>query len=181
MQKTEMETPFALTLQRATLEQKPALRQLLELCQYDFSEFTPADVDENGLYGYPYLDHYWVEPNRHPILIKIDGKLAGFALVRTGAALPKAVFPVYSMAEFFILKKYRRRGVGREAAFRLLGMFPGEWHVTQKVQNLPGQAFWRKLIGEFTRCNYHETVDAESGEVVQKFLSTKGYSERADG
>ena len=74
MQKPEIETLSALTLQRASLEQKPALRQLLELYQYDFSEFTPADVDENGSYGYPYLDHYWVEPNRHPILFKMDGK-----------------------------------------------------------------------------------------------------------
>lgn len=181
MQKPEIETLSALTLQRATLEQKPALRQLLELYQYDFSEFSAADVDENGLYGYPYLDHYWVEPNRHPILFKMDEKLAGFALVRTLPALPKAVFPVHSMAEFFVLKKYRRRGIGREAAFRLFSMFPGEWHVTQQVPNLPAQYFWRKVIREYTRCNYHEKVDVEGGEVVQKFLSTKGYSERVDG
>src|SRR3712207_8167071 len=65
-------------------------------------------------------------------LFRSDGKLAGFALIRTLPALPKAVLPVYSMAEFFVLKKYRRRGVGREAAFRLFSMFPGEWHVTQQ-------------------------------------------------
>jgi predicted acetyltransferase len=84
------------------------------------------------------------------------------------------------MAEFFVLKKYRRRGLGREAAFRLFSMFPGEWHVTQQVPNLAALTFGRKVIREYTQCNYHEKVDAEGGEVVQKFLSTKGYSERAD-
>ncbi len=36
----------------------------------------------NGLYDYMYLDHYWTEEGRHPFFIRVDGKLAGFALVR---------------------------------------------------------------------------------------------------
>ncbi len=39
---------------------KPVVRNLLELYQHDFSEFDDRDVDAHGLYGYPYLDHYWV-------------------------------------------------------------------------------------------------------------------------
>lgn len=59
---------------------KQILANLLELYEYDFSEFSNSDLDENGRYGYKYLDNYWQEENRHPFFIKVDDKLAGFVL-----------------------------------------------------------------------------------------------------
>jgi predicted acetyltransferase len=37
------------------------------------------------------------------------------------------------MAEFFVLPKYRRGGVGTDAARAVFARFPGEWHVTSDV------------------------------------------------
>jgi predicted acetyltransferase len=43
----------------AALEQdKPIVRRMLELYQYDLSTFANADLNEHGEFGYPYLDHY---------------------------------------------------------------------------------------------------------------------------
>lgn len=48
-------------LERVTQEQREILARLLELYQYDFSEYDGGDVNPYGLYGYAYLDYYWTE------------------------------------------------------------------------------------------------------------------------
>ena len=112
----------------AALSDKPVLRNLLELCQHDYSEYDDQDLDENGLFGYRWLDHYWTEPERHPFLVRVDGRLAGFVLVRQIGTSQEQ--PVYSIAEFFILRKYRRRGVGRQAAWSVFDRLPGRWSIS---------------------------------------------------
>jgi predicted acetyltransferase len=142
---------------------KPVLRRMLELYLYDFTEFTGDDLDEHGEFGYRYLDHYWApDPGeqRFPFFIRVEGKLAGFALVRlTGGR--------YSMAEFFVMRRYRHSGVGAEAARDVFARFPGRWKVAQILSNLPAQAFWRAVIGDVTGGRYAEV--AETDAVVQQF------------
>ncbi len=117
---------------------KEVLRRLLELYVYDYSEYMGWDVDEHGLFGYRYLDHYWTEPDRHPFFIRVDGRLGGFALVRAGAP--------HDMAEFFVMRKYRRSGVGSAAARLVLERFPGAWEVRQLAENTGATTFWRSAI-----------------------------------
>ncbi len=161
-------------LHSAQLSDKTILRHLIELYGYDFSEFTKWDVDEHGLFGYKYLDQYWTEADRHPFLIRASGRLAGFVLVRTGDSSSQE--PVRSMAEFFVLRKFRRQGVGREVARRIFDMFPGRWSVPQVEDNYPAQVFWRKVISEYTSGEFEEehlqSREAKRG-IVQKFR-TKG-------
>ena len=125
-------------LVEATIDDKPVLRQLLELYAHDFSVYNGADVDDNGLYRYPYLDNYWTEAERYPFLFKVDGHFAGFAFVRVG--IP------HDMAEFFVMRKYRRSGVGMEAARAVFATFPGEWQVRELAANEGATAFWRTAI-----------------------------------
>ena len=125
-------------VQAALVDDKSVVRRLLELYAHDFSELTGADVDEGGAYGYDRLDAYWTEPERHPFLIRVDDRIAGFALVRSG--LP------HDMAEFFVMRKYRRSGVGGEAARAVFAMFPGEWQVRQIRENEAAIKFWRAAI-----------------------------------
>jgi predicted acetyltransferase len=58
------------------------------------------------------------------------------------------------MAEFFVMRKYRRRGVGRQVAGQIFDMFPGQWSLYQKEDNLPAQSFWRCVIAEYTQGAY---------------------------
>jgi predicted acetyltransferase len=122
----------------ATLDDKAAIRHLLELYAHDFSVFTGAEVDESGRFGYRHLDQYWTDAERHPFLIRGDGRLSGFAFVRSGTP--------HDMAEFFILRKHRRSGVGVEAARAVFAMFPGEWQVRELAANVGAIAFWRVAI-----------------------------------
>jgi len=119
-------------------EARPVLRRLVELYRYDFSEFDDADVDPHGEFGYRYLDNYWTESDRHAYLIRCDGRWAGFALVRSGDP--------HDMAEFFVMRKYRRSGVGREVARDVLRRFPGRWTVRQLFTNRTATDFWRAAI-----------------------------------
>ena len=151
-----------------TFEQKPVLRQLLELYAHDFSEYDDADVNEHGLYGYKYLDHYWTEPDRHPFFIVVDGRLAGLVLVNSYCYVVKEP-DAKSIAEFFVMRKYRRNGVGRAAAIKAFAMFPGTWEVLQHGANAPSYRFWEKVIGEYTEGRYDKgpvTTEDWEGQAI---------------
>jgi predicted acetyltransferase len=139
----------AFELIEATIHDEPVLRQLLELYAHDFSVYNGADVDEHGLYRYPYLANYWTEAERHPFLFKVSDRYAGFAFVRAGRP--------HDMAEFFVLRKYRRSGVGVAAARAVFARFPGEWQVRELAANEGATAFWRVAIPvPFTEDTNHE-------------------------
>ena len=106
---------------------------------YDFSEFDGRDLGPHGEYGYRYLDHYWVEgESRRALLLLADERLAGCALIRKGSP--------HQVAEFFVLRKYRRRGIGTLAAAKVLNVWPGEWETHEVVGNDRAVTFWRRAI-----------------------------------
>jgi predicted acetyltransferase len=142
----------------AKIADKSIIQQIMELYRYDLSESEGTDLTEHGYFGYPYLDHYWTEPDRYPFLVRVDGKLAGFVLVNQHTYLPSSE---YSIAEFFILRKYRKRGIGRQVAFHVFDLFHGRWETHQSNANIVGQQFWRSVIGPYTEGNYTETVILE--------------------
>jgi len=139
---------------------KQVLRNLLELYLYDFSEFDKKDVNRHGLYGYSYLDHYWTDPGRHPFFIMADGVLAGFVLVSDFCYLC-APGEARSISELFVLKKYRRMGVGQDSAKAVFAMYPGKWEVLQHPENKVSMKFWENVIAETTRGQYRK-LEAET-------------------
>ncbi len=144
-------------------ENKPVLRRMLQLYLYDFSEFEPFELDEHGEFGYRYLDHYWAPDageERHAFFIVAGGRRAGFALVRV-------VNGINVFAEFFVMRRYRRSGVGSAAAQAVFHRLPGTWLVHQVPGNLPAQAFWRRVTARVAAGPVVEQVD-ESG-VTQRF------------
>jgi predicted acetyltransferase len=119
-------------------EHEVVVRHLMELYLHDFSPMDGADVGPDGRYGYGLLDRYWIDPDRHPFLFRHDGHWVGFGLVRVG--------PPHDIAEFFVMRKYRRSGVGTHAARALFTAFPGEWQVRQIHANPGATTFWRGAI-----------------------------------
>ncbi len=71
----------------------------------------------------------------------------------------------HCIAEFFVMKKYRQKGVGRAAAMKIFDMFHGGWEVSQWVNNLSAQNFWRKVISAYTNGKYDTFTAAEANEV----------------
>jgi predicted acetyltransferase len=125
------------------------LRRLMQLYLYELGTLDGWDIGADGLYGDALrIEGLWTEPERRSFLVRVDAALAGFALVRRGTrfAGPEA----HEISEFFILARYRRRGIGAEVARRLFDRFPGRWEVAQLASNTPAQAFWRVVIGRYT-------------------------------
>jgi predicted acetyltransferase len=167
--------PVNIEVRLAAVEERPILRRLMELYQYDFSEFDRADVGPLGLYDYPYLDHYWVEEGRFPYLVRVNSKLAGFVLVSrynytTGAKDARVI------SEFFILRKYRHQGVGEQVARWVFSQHPGAWQVSEIPENQAAVRFWRKVIGRYTGESYTEHfLDNEHWHgLVQVFTTLPG-------
>ena len=170
-----VETQMYLKLMHAPLEQKPVLHRLMQLYLYDTSEFTGDDPNADGVFDYRYFDEYWQEPDRFPFLIYCGGNLAGFVLVNAYTVVLEPGTGK-SIAEFFVMRKYRSQGVGRRAAFHAFDRFPGLWEVREHVDNLAGQAFWRTIIGEYTCGNFTEdTLNTPSWTgPVQTFDNSRG-------
>jgi predicted acetyltransferase len=142
--------PADIQLELALSEQSPILANLLELYAHDFSEFQPLDIGPDGRFGYKSLPLYWSESNRHPFLIRFDGRLAGLALVKRGSEISDNQ-EVWDMAEFFVLRGCRRRRIGTLAAQEVWRRFPGLWEIQVMQSNPSATFFWKHAISEYVR------------------------------
>lgn len=152
--------------------QHDTLRQLVQLYVYDFSELLGLEVEDDGRFAEQLLGDLWENPRRHPFVVRAGGRVAGFALVHRGSRLmgdPE----VWDMAEFFVLRRHRRAGVGSEAARRIFAMHRGRWEVRQRSENVAATAFWRRVIGEYSNGTFTEAIldDTSWCGPVQRFTS----------
>ena len=155
-----------LTLRNALPEDFPALQQMLELYQYDLSDIWPQDAETDAKYGYN-LERYQHDERFHAHVALDGSQYAGFALVSPGVVTRKEGM---WMEQFFVLKRYRRTGIGRALALHSLESHPGPWEVGQMPSNVVAQDFWRKVISERTRGEYVEVQVTEGwwqGQVQQ--------------
>lgn len=159
----------AVELIQATYTEKSILRNLLELYCYDMSEYEDRHVNAHGLYGYRYLDHYWTEAGRTPLLLRVQSNWGGFALVRT--MTDASGQHEHHMAEFFIMKCFRNHGIGRHVAHTLFDRFPGPWSLMIVPRNGPAQSFWRKTVGAYIGDNFQEATDSRDQALFIKFVA----------
>lgn len=142
---------FDVTVVPMPAAQRPLLERLLQLYLHDFSEYSGigsryGGVDEAGQLAYPPgLDAYWQDPSHTPMLIRADGLIAGFVLLHRWSALDQPVD--HAVAEFFVLRKYRRAHVGTRAARSVFGRCPGRWEVAVAGYNHAALLFWRRVVG----------------------------------
>ncbi len=145
-------------------EDMPVIENLIRFYIYDMSEHMGWDCPESGLFGgCDELPQYWGKPcdpeyawpegwRGYPFLVRVDGRLAGFSLVRqTGE-------DSYDIGQFFILRKFRGKGVGKYVARRMFDLFQGNWEVGEMLENAPARAFWTRIIAEYTDGHYEESV-----------------------
>jgi predicted acetyltransferase len=158
----------------AAADERPVLASLLQLYLYDFTDFMPWDPGATGRFGERALDGCWTDPVRHPFLIRVDGRPAGFAIVDGRSRLTGAA-GVWDMGEIFVLRRYRRRGEGERAARALFARFPGPWEVRQLAANASASAFWRAVIGRYTGGRFEDLAPEATGRgPAQRFVSPPG-------
>ncbi|HEY9217585.1 MAG TPA: acetyltransferase [Phenylobacterium sp.] len=154
----------AVTLEPAQPHHAVAIANMMQLYTHDFSEQWAGqdrgELGEDGLFdAYPYLDSYWSEPDRVPLLIRNAGALAGFCLLNRHAHGAQPVDR--NMAEFFVVRKHRSAGVGAAAASLAFAAYPGVWEVAVARRNLRALPFWRRTIETLPNLrDLHELTDA---------------------
>jgi predicted acetyltransferase len=138
----------AIELIPAAPHQQPILDNLLQLYAHDFSEFHPVELDEDARFHYNDLPLYFADADRHPILFRIRGQWAGFALIKKCPSV-SADSTVWDIAEFFVLRRYRSQGVGTHAAHEVWRHFAGPWQIRVMEANVSALRFWARAIGGF--------------------------------
>jgi predicted acetyltransferase len=126
------------------------------------------ELGADGRFDYKQLPLYWSDAARHPFLIWIDGKPAGFVLVKSGPQGSNDA-SVWDMAEFFVLRRWRRHGVGTRVAHEVWRRFPGRWQVRVMEANVAARQFWDRAVSSFLG-HARSTVRLEhEGELWQVF------------
>ena len=147
-----------IVLDVATPHDAPLIANLLELYAHDLSQAFNLELGADGRFGYHELSLYWSTPERRfPFVIRRGIRIVGFALIARGS--PASDSPEdFDVAEFFIVRRHRRGGVGRRAAFLLFDRFPARWLVRVSEGNRSGWQFWARIIAEYTHGEFVETT-----------------------
>ena len=142
-----------LVVAKASPEDAPIIANLMQFYIHDFSELwfdreVEGELEPDGRFSdYPGLDAYWSDPTREAWLFWIKGLPVGFALVNDVA---HSAIPVdRAVAEFFVVRKHRRRGVGLAAAHALFGAAWGVWEAAVIRRNVGALAFWRRAAESY--------------------------------
>lgn len=134
----------------------PVLISLTQFYLYDLSEIEPFDIIDTGQFQDVLLQKNATHSDIETFLIYGGNQLIGFAIVSRQSKL-RSQFSGHTMEALFVLRRYRRHGLGRNSACEIFDHFPGTWEVATHGLNVRGMAFWRSVIDAYTNGNYGET------------------------
>lgn len=132
----------------AQVNEKHLVFRMLQFHLHDLSLYSGDELKEDGEFEYRYFEDYWADLDRQVYLCRIAGDIVGFAMVNKfgiSAHLDQ------SMAEFFILNKYRGKGIGRRFACSVFDMYPGIWEVLAYRENVGAVSFWSNVLNGYVR------------------------------
>ncbi len=134
-------------IRKALDSEKEIIENIYQFYEYDFSEMTFDDVEPNGLFErYKYIDRYFTDEDRTLYYVFVSGKIAGFVMMnKYPYLLPEKV---NSIAEFFIMRKYRRSGIGQYTAKYIFENYPGRMIFEVRKLNTKAIAFWQKATDD---------------------------------
>lgn len=135
-------------VRKAEKDECVLLERMIELYAHELSDIADLPIGADARFGYGPLPSYWSEPTRHPYIVRVNGELAGFILVQQGSQVNGAR-DVWDVAEFFVLKRHRRRGVGECAAHDVWRQHSGQWEVRVMERNTEALKFWRRAVERF--------------------------------
>lgn len=115
---------------------------------HDLSEFQESiyHLNEDGIWRPDYLPVWFSAPGARPMVIRDGSQRIGFAFVGQAPFSYRSFDVDQRLSEFFILRPWRGRGLGRAAAIAVLRSLPGTWELFTLRSNRPAQAFWEKVL-----------------------------------
>lgn len=139
-------------LEKVNIEQKDTLYRLLQYSLFEESLTDGNEMNSDATFNYKYFDSYFTESNRDAFFIKESHgeKLLGFVMINQ---YMQRFHNGHSIAEFMIIPKYRRTGVGKKVAFTCFDLYKGNWEVSPSFGSDQAFNFWKKVINEYTDKN----------------------------
>src|SRR5581483_5468907 len=124
------------------------IERLVQFYSYEFTRLEPpcsVRFDDHGCYP-PFIDvgGYWRIEGFHPLLVRVDERRAGFALVNTHSRRGGKVD--FNMADFFIAREHRGRGVATEVVRLVVDQFAGRWEIAAAEKNVAARMFWSRTL-----------------------------------
>lgn len=156
------------------------LERLWRFHLYDLSERYPSlDPEDDGACRSALA--YWLDDATVlPFLLWQDRRASGFALVRP---LSNGTRPGPSdrqgrshvLLELFVMRRCRRRGVGRQALAELFRRFPGPWRLYVMGWNHPALQFCQRVLPELAggTCRWDQ-IPTEEGMAFRFTWRTLG-------
>ncbi|MBE5799983.1 MAG: GNAT family N-acetyltransferase [Clostridiales bacterium] len=131
-----------IVLERVMPDKRDTLFRLLQYSLFEESLTDLNDMNDDALFDYPWFDAYFTEPEREAYFIreKDTQRLLGFAMVRAHED------GRHSIAEFLVIPKYRRRGIGTQAARACFALHEGMWEVKPAYGSEAARLFWQQVI-----------------------------------
>jgi predicted acetyltransferase len=143
----------SLSISKIGPESEIMLRHLFEHYLLDMSEWFEVATNPDGSYCYD-VSSVWRD-GCDVYLARVGDSIAGFGVVGSAAKWLDDV-SAHDVHEFFVLRRFRRTGVGRRMATLLWKEHPGEWLVRVAEVNAPAIPFWRAAISDYANGAYQE-------------------------
>lgn len=138
----------------ATMDDYPIIQNMASYYAYDISEYMGWAQQKDGTHsiGIDFIK-YWKTENTFPFIIKHEDELVGFVIVDKNVSDKRNDF---NIAQFFILRKFLRKGIGKYIASQCFDKFIGKWEVFVMPGNEGAYRFWRKIITNYTNNQFKE-------------------------
>lgn len=135
-------------LQKVTSSERQILWNLLQYMVFETSPYGNNEINPDGTFDYKYFDKYFTDADRVAFLIRDEHNgLLGFVMINQYLQKTDSG---HAIAEFMILPRFRRHGIGREAAKKCFSLFPGNWEVQPAPGSKTAYKFWKSVIDETT-------------------------------
>jgi ribosomal-protein-alanine N-acetyltransferase len=114
----------------AALTDHPIIQNMARFYVYDMSEYLGNnegwEIPEDGLYECIDFKKYWEDENASPWIVRYENELVGFVIVDKTGSEPGIDF---NMAQFFVARKFKNKGIGQYVAQQCFNKFLGTWEV----------------------------------------------------
>ncbi|WP_447527580.1 GNAT family N-acetyltransferase [Vreelandella sp. TE19] len=125
-------------------QERKVLENLFSYYIYDMTEYMKWNPDHEGKFSYDVskFDVYWEQEDCIPYFIYVGSELAGFVLIRRYPG----DLSIYDVAQFFVLRKFKGQGIGKNIFSQVVKAFPGKWQVRILLENSGALSFWESAV-----------------------------------
>ena len=129
---------------------KPIFKEYLNYMSQFFEIFDHTSWCEGALKN---LQRYRDGDDYHIYVLMESESIIGFALVNKHLRFNNDGFAI---AEFYIQKKYKKKGYGRRLAEHVFTQFTGNWEVAVSLKNNLARKFWKQVLSSYTNDKFIE-------------------------